>query len=456
MMTKVLIKGGWVIDPASGVDGEADILVDAGRIDRVEKSISPADLPRSGIIDASGKVVVPGFVDLHVHLREPGREDEETIETGARAAVRGGFTAVAAMANTDPPADRVAVIHSVRESADKIGLARVFPVGAVSKKLEGRTLAELAELKQAGAVAFSDDGQGLMDAALMRRALEYTTMLEVPVVSHAEDRNLTAGGQMNEGFYATMLGLPPIPAVAEEIMVARDLSLAEMTGGRLHIAHVSTASSVALIRQAKSKGVKVTCEVTPHHLALTDSCLVNFDTNLKVNPPLRSAHDVKSLKEGLGDGTIDAIASDHAPHALEEKEREFALAPFGIIGLETAFSVAYSELVRDGVLTLSQLVTKLTVNPAGILGLSLGTLAVGASADVTVVDPEALLRVDRDEFESKSRNSPFNGWELSGAVTDVVCRGRIVVREGKLGSGRARKKSKKTQVKIEASAKKGV
>lgn len=444
-MSRVLIKGGWVVDPASGLDGQFDVLVEGENVAKVAPDISSRGFSGGELISASDKVVTPGFIDLHAHLREPGREDEETIETGVRAAVKGGFTTLAAMANTEPRADKGAVIRFVKETADRIGMTRVLPVAAVTVGLEGRRLTELAELRRAGAAAFSDDGASIMEAGLMRRALEYTKMLKAPVIAHAEDRNLAADGQINEGYYSTLLGLPPAPAAAEDVMVARDLILAEMTQGKLHIGHVSTRRSVELIREAKNRGVQVTCEVTPHHLALTDACLINFDTNLKVNPPLRSAEDVKALKEGLADGTIDAIATDHAPHSREEKEREFALAPFGIIGLETAFAVAHTELVKGKVLTLAELVVKLTAGPAHTLGLSPGALAAGAPADIAIIDAEATQKIDVEKFESKSRNSPFNGWELSGVVTDVVCRGRIALSDGQIGQ-KVRKKRPKSKV----------
>lgn len=454
---RLLIKGGRVIDPVHNVDDILDILIEDGKIvaigergqgsgegkkptvltvgvsrakaqspslQRGEESQPPAI---SRVIDASGLVVCPGFIDLHAHLREPGREDEETIATGTAAAARGGFTSVCCMANTEPVNDNQSVTEFILEKAKREGLVHVLPVGALSKDQKNEELAEIGELSRAGCVAISDDGQPVVNAELMRRAMEYTSMFNLPVISHCEDLNLSAGGVMHEGLISTELGLKGIPSVAEEVVVARDVTLAEMTGARLHIAHVSTAGSVRLIREAKARGVRVTAEVTPHHLALTDEAVRGFDTNFKMNPPLRSAQDQEALWEGLLDGTIDAIATDHAPHTAAEKEQEFDYAPFGVIGLETAVGVVLTVLVSKGILSLTEAVEKLSPNPAKVLGLSYkGHLGVGADADLTLIDLDREWRVDVTRFASKSRNSPFGGWRLCGIPVLTIVKGNVV------------------------------
>jgi dihydroorotase len=377
-------------------------------------------------LDASGLVVCPGFVDLHAHFREPGQEYKETIATGTRAAARGGFTSVCSMPNTDPPNDNRSVTEFILDQAKREGIVNVFPIGAITKALKGEELAEIGELYEAGCVAISDDGCPVMNAELMRRALEYATMFNLPVVNHCEDLNLSGKGVVHEGVVSTELGLRGIPWAAEAIMVARDLLLAQLTGGRLHIAHVSAAESVRLIREAKSRGVNVTCEATPHHFTLTEEVIRSFSPNTKVNPPLRSLADVAAVREGLKDGTIDAIATDHAPHALYEKEQEFDAAPFGIVGLETALGLTVTSLIEPGVLTLQEAIAKLTWNPARIFSLPKGRLNLGADADITIFDPEREWTVDVNHFASKGRNSPFHGFKLKGQVVATLVGGRFV------------------------------
>ncbi len=430
---RLLVRGGRVIDPGSGLDAMMDVLVDGSRIAAVGARI---EAEGAETFDASGKVVAPGLVDMHVHLREPGREDEETIETGARAAARGGFVAVACMPNTDPPLDCGAAIEFVLGRAREAGPVRVLPVGAITRGLGGVELAEMAELRRAGAVAVSEDGKFVDDPRIMRLAMEYAGMLGLPVISHAEDGRLAPGGAMNEGLASTRLGLPGIPTAAEEIAVARDIRLAELTGSRLHIAHVSTAGSVELVRRAKEKGVQVTCEATPHHFTLTDEAVAGYDANTKVSPPLRTARDVEAIREGLASGVIDAIASDHAPHTVEEKDVEYELAPFGMIGLETSLALAITELVRPGILTMSQLVERMSCAPARILGLERPAIAPGAEANLTVFDPEAEFLVDPSGFASKSRNTPFGGRLVRG-VAILVIAGGVIAHHAQPGGSRS-------------------
>ncbi len=425
----LIIAGGKVIDPASGFEGIADVYVQAGKILKIEtkklltgKRLKPSS---AEIIDARGKLVVPGLVDIHVHLREPGREDEETILSGSEAAVAGGFTSICCMPNTEPPLDSQEKIKFVLERA-KLAKCHVYPIGAVTKKQEGKELAELGDMFTAGAVAFTDDGHPVMSPEIMRRALEYSKMFDVPIIDHCEDLSLTANGVMNESFVSTTLGLPGIPAIAEETMVYRDIRLAEYTGAKVHIAHVSTAGSVDLIREAKKKGIAVTAEVTPHHFTLTDESIKTFDTNYKMKPPLRTKADVEALREGIRDETIDCIVTDHAPHSSEEKEAEFDQAPFGILGLETALGLVVTELIDKGVLTWSQAIAKMTVNPAKILKLNAGRIKGGMPAELTVIDPEANWTVDVSKFKSKSRNSPFGGWKLKGKVVYTIVKGEVV------------------------------
>ncbi len=425
----LLISGGLVVDPARDLFESLDLLVEGGKI----KALEPVGtIPAKGrrVIAAQGLVGTPGLIDMHVHLREPGEEYKETIETGTRAAARGGFTAVAAMPNTRPVNDTAAVTRFILDQAKAAGLARVYPVGAISLGSKGRNLSEYGDLKAAGVVALSDDGQPVMNPMLMRRALEYARTFGLPIISHCEDLDLRGEGVMHEGKVSLKLGLKGVPAAAEEAMVFRDLTLARLTGGRLHIAHVSAAGSVALIRQAKAAGLMVTAETAPHYFTLTDEAVLGFDTHAKVNPPLRTAADVAAIKEGLADGTLDAIACDHAPHSTMEKEVEFQEAAFGLIGLETSLGLSL-KLVHEKVLTLSQLVAKMSAHPARILGVKGGTLKPGAPADITLIDLNREWQVDVNKFASKSRNCPFQGWTLKGKAVMTIIGGKVVWEEGK-------------------------
>jgi dihydroorotase len=420
----LLLRGGRVIDPANNLDAVQDVLIAEGKIERLGLSLeAPAG---AEIVDASGKIVCPGFIDIHVHLREPGYEYKETVATGTRAAAAGGFTAVCCMANTNPVNDNGAVTDYILAKAKVEGVVRVYPIGAVSRGLRGEELAELAELAESGCVAFSDDGRCVMNARLYRRAMEYTLPFGAPLISHAEDASLSHGASMNEGVVSTETGLPGQPAAAEDVMVARDILLAELTGAHVHIAHVSTVGAVRLIRDAKARGLQVTAEVTPHHLVLTEDAVRTWDPNTKMAPPLRTKRDVEALLEALADGTIDCIATDHAPHALSEKEGEFDLAAFGIVGLETAVAVLLDRLVRPGLLPLSTLIARLSRDPARLLNLPGGNLAAGAPADVTILDPDAETVVDPLRFRSRSRNTPFGGWTLRGAPWMTLVGGSVV------------------------------
>jgi dihydroorotase len=419
----LLIRSGRLIDPESGRDETADLLIRSGKIASIARRIKkPAG---AEVLDAKDKVVAPGLVDMHVHLREPGREDEETILSGARAAVAGGFTAVACMPNTEPAIDTQETVRFVRQQAEQAP-ARVYPIGAVTRGRRGEELTEMGDLVDAGAVAVSDDGCGVADAGIQRRAMEYASMFDIPVISHCEDPRLSGTGVMHEGYLSTVLGLKGIPAVAEEVMVARDIRLAEFAGARLHIAHVSSAGSVDLIRQAKDRGVPVTAEVTPHHFTLTDEAVRGYDTDTKVNPPLRTAVDRQAVRDGLADGTIDCVASDHAPHSIEEKELEYDNAPFGMVGLETSLGLVLTELVAAGVLSLTEAVARMSLHPCRILGIEGGVIRKGAPADLTIIDPRARWTVDRRTFSSRSRNTPFDGWKLTGRAEVTIVGGRIV------------------------------
>ena len=426
----ILIRGGHVIDPGR-VNGPAEVLIENGKI-----AAFGTDLLAGGrqghssrleprIIDATGRLVLPGLVDLHVHFREPGQEFKETIQTGTAAAVAGGFTSVCCMPNTLPVNDNQAITEFILEKARAAGQANVFPIGAITKGSEGKELAEIGDLRNAGCIALSDDGQPVLNSMVMRRAMEYALAFDLPVVDHCEDSLLCEGGCMNEGAVSTELGLPGIPAAAEDVMVARNLSLAALTGARVHIPHVSTAESVRMVRDGKAKGVRVTAEATPHHFSLTEEAVRGFDRHAKMNPPLRTWQDVQAVKAGLRDGTIDAIATDHAPHALHEKQLEFAEAPFGIVGLETALPLTLA-LVEEGVLSLEVAVAKLTSEPARVFGLPKGTLAPGADADLVIVDPQAGWEIDPARFRSKGRNTPFGGWKVRGRVMLTLVGGRIV------------------------------
>jgi len=420
---ETIVEGGRILDPANGVDAVGDLVIgEDGRVAALGES--PADGER---IDASGLLVVPGFVDLHVHLREPGQEYKETIATGSRAAAAGGFTTICCMPNTTPANDAASVTRDILERAGRAGSCRVRPVAALSKGRRGEELTEMGELVDAGAVAFSDDGDAVRDARLMRHALEYSRHLGVPLSVHEEDADLIEGGVMHEGYVSTELGLRGRPAQAEEVLVARDLVLAEMTGGHLHVGHVSSAGTVELIRRAKERGVHVTAEVTPHHLVLEHEALRSYDPNLKVNPPIRSAEDREALVEGLAEGVIDCVATDHAPHSLVEKDLEFDLAAPGIVGLETALPLLL-KLHREGLLSLEQVIASLTCRAAACFGLRAGTLAVGEMADVALIDIDTEVEIDPSRFLSRSRNTPFAGWKLPGRVVRTLLGGRTVYR----------------------------
>jgi dihydroorotase len=420
----ILIRGGRVVDPSRGYDEVADVYLAEGRVETVGRNLGTPD--GAMVVDARGQVVAPGLIDLHVHLREPGQEDLETVASGAMAAAAGGFSAVCAMPNTDPVCDNQGVVGFVKAQAQRAGKARVYPIGAVSLGQKGQQLAEFGELVGAGAVAVSDDGRPVASSHLMRTALEYARTFGIPVADHCEEPTLSAGGVMHEGTVSTRLGLKGIPAAAEEIMVARDILLAELTGGHVHLCHMSTRGSVELIRRAKERGVKVTAEACPHHFTLTHEACVGYDTNAKMNPPLREDADRDAIRDGLRDGTIDVIVTDHAPHHYDAKEREFDDAPNGIIGLETSLALALTELVRSGLLPLSQLVARMSTIPARIFNLPGGTLAPGSPADAVVFDPEVEWTVRPEEFYSRSRNTPFAGRRLFGRANTTIVRGQIV------------------------------
>jgi len=424
---KVLIRGGRILDPSRKRDEIGDLLVEDGRILAVGSGLSTAD---AEVVEAEGKWVAPGFVDLHVHLRAPGQEYKEDLASGGCSAVAGGFSAVCCMANTDPVNDDPSVTQYILDRASKESPTRIFPIAAATRGLAGEVMTEMAALSEAGAVAFSDDGATIMDASVMRHVLEYSKLVDAPVVVHAEDCGLRADGVMNEGVMSTRLGLPGNPVEAEELHVARDIRLARLTGARLHIAHVSAAGSVGLIREAKEEGLSVTAEVTPHHLSLTDEATSTYDTNTKMAPPLRMQKDVDALRKALAEGVIDCVATDHAPHAEYEKAVEFATAPNGILGLETAFSVV-SDLVRTGEMTPLQLMDRMSTSPARIFGLSGGSLEEGQLADVVILDPDAIWTYEPAEGFSKSRNSPWSGEKLTGRVEATYVSGRLVYRAGR-------------------------
>ena len=419
----ILIKNGHIIDPANKVDGKFDLLVADGKIAKISK---PGSLPSNGaqVIDGLGKLIVPGLIDMHVHLREPGYEYKETIATGTAAARAGGFTAVCCMPNTNPVNDTRSVTEFILSQAGKSASARVYPIGAITKGSKGEELAEMGELHDAGCVGISDDGKPVMSAAVMRRAMEYSKIFDIAVISHCEDASLAAKGVMNEGFVSTELGLRGIPNAAEDVMTGRDILLAELTGCRLHICHVSTAGSVRLIREAKQRGVKVTAETCPHYFTLTEDAVRGYNTMAKMNPPLRTAEDVAAIKQGLKDGTLDVIVTDHAPHGLDEKSGEFDAAPFGIVGLETSVGLAF-KLVQDGVLSIPQLIERMSMAPARIIKSGGGTLSVGAVADITIIDQNVEWTVNAGEFKSKSRNTPYGGWKLTGRAVQTIVGGRV-------------------------------
>jgi dihydroorotase len=429
----LLISGGLIVDPSQNLEEIRDLLIEEGKITALEP---PGTIPQEGreVIDARGLVVAPGLIDMHVHLREPGEEYKETIETGTAAAARGGFTGVACMPNTKPVNDSSSVTRFILDQAHKFGRARVYPVGAISQGSRGETLSEYGELKATGCVAVSDDGQPVMNSLLMRRALEYAKTFDLLVISHAEDLDLRSEGVMHEGKVSVRLGLTGMPAAAEEIMVYRDIRLARLTGARLHLAHVSTAGAVAIIREAKLSEIGITAETAPHYFSLTDDAVLGFDTNAKVNPPLRSEWDRMAILEGLADGTLDAIACDHAPHSVLEKDVEFAEAAFGLIGLETSLGLSL-KLVHEGVLTLGQLIAKMSTHPARILRIPGGTLAPGSPADLTLIDLNREWTVDANTFASKSRNCPFQGWNLKGKAVATIVGGKLVWEERSKAKG---------------------
>lgn len=427
-MKPIVLRGGTLLDPSSKLNEQGDLLVRDGRIESVGGRVDASDDVE--VIDCSGLMVSPGFIDVHCHLREPGREDVETIATGARAAAAGGFTAVCAMPNTDPVTDNQAAVGFILRQGQRAAAARVYPIGAISVGQQGKVLAEFGEMVGAGAVAVSDDGKPVASAQLMRTALEYARTFRIPVIDHCEEPTLSAGGAMNEGIVSAQLGLKGIPAEAEEIMVIRDILLARLTGGHAHLAHMSTRGSVELIRWGKERGINVTAEVCPHHLSLTEERVRGYDTNAKMNPPLRTAADVEALREAVKDGTIDLIATDHAPHHYDEKEREFADAPNGIVGLETALGVIVTNLVEPGILSWADLVDRMSCTPARLFNLPGGTLKRGGAADVTVFDPKARWKVAASQFVSKGRNSPYDGMSLVGRAACTIVAGSVVYRSG--------------------------
>lgn len=418
----LFIRGARVIDPAQSCDRVADVLIDNGRILRIGSNL---DAPTNfEMIDAHNLILTPGWCDMHVHFREPGREDEETIETGCAAATAGGFTAACPMPNTSPAMDKREIVEAVIKKA-KATLVEVYPIAAATKGREGKELSEMAELVEAGAVAFSDDGCAIATAELARRAMEYASMFNVPIIEHAEDPTLDEGGAMNEGMFSTRLGLPGMPTIAEDVIVARDILLAGYTGARLHIAHLSSTGALELIRWAKQRGIQVTCEVTPHHFTLADEAVSSYDTNTKMNPPLRSQRDVEAMIAGLQDGTIDVIATDHAPHAIEEKDVEYPAAPFGIIGLETVLGLIITRLVKTNLLSLTEVIAKITIAPRRILNLPPAQIKEGEPANLMIFSPTKTWTVDKTKFYSKSRNTPFEGWELTGKVFAVYNKQRL-------------------------------
>ncbi len=425
--SSILITGGTIIDPANNIFAPGNILIDDAKIQYLGFDKPSA----SQTITAENCYVVPGLIDMHVHLREPGHEEEETIETGTKSAVAGGFTSVACMPNTHPPIDNEASVEFILRQAHQFGHCNVFPIGAITKERAGKELAEMGNMIRAGAVAFSDDGDGIADSSVAYRAMQYITMFEKTIIEHCEDPALIGKGCINSGAVATMLGLPSRPAIAEQIMLYRDLILAETTGCKYHVAHISTAGSVNLIRQFRNKGLQnITAEATPHHLLLTDEHCKNFDSNFKVAPPLRTKKDIAALKAGLADGTIDCLATDHAPHSREEKELEFLYAPFGIISLEVALPLYIKALIDDKTLDWPSFIAKMTINPARVLGIDKGTLSVGADADVTIIDPNMEWTIDAEKFYSKSRNCPYDGWKVRGRAVTTIVAGEIKYQNG--------------------------
>ncbi len=426
---KILIKEGRVIDPANNIDKIADILISDGIIEKVSENITAND---AEVINAKGKIVAPGLVDMHCHLREPGFEYKETIETGTQSAAMGGITSVACMPNTNPVTDNAAVVGFILAQAQKAGNVNVYPIGAISKGLNGQELSEMGELKKAGAVAVSDDGKPVQSAVLMRHAMEYAAMFDLPVISHCEEMSLVDDGYMNEGNMSTYLGLRGITRAAEEVMVSREIILAQTTNTPVHIAHVSTKGSVELVRHAKAQGVRVTCETCPHYFTLTDKAVDGFNTNAKMNPPLREQEDVDAVIAGIADGTIDAIATDHAPHHVDEKNCEFGYAANGIVGFETLLPLTVTYLVKTGKISINEAIKKMSVNPSGILKINKGTIKAGDAADIVIFDTENQYTIDVDKFVSKSKNSPYNGFEVYGKVEYTIVNGKIIVKQGRM------------------------
>ncbi|MBN2712520.1 MAG: dihydroorotase [Planctomycetes bacterium] len=424
-MGALIIKNGHVFDPSQNLDLKIDILIRNGVFEKIG---SASDFAADGIesFDAEGMMVFPGLIDMHVHFREPGMEAQETVASGSAAAVAGGFTSVACMPNTDPALDSEAAMGFVYKEAEKAGLANVFPMGAITAGRKGEELAEMGQMAAAGAVAFTDDGTAVPTAGLLRRAMSYAKMLGKPIVEHCEDPSLSGSGAMNEGYVSTSLGLPGIPSESEEVIVARDVALARLTGAHLHVQHISTRGSVEIIRRAKAEGINVTAEVTPHHLVLTDECIKGYDPNFKVSPPLRSQDDINACIEGLKDGTIEVIASDHAPHLAEAKELEFQFAPCGILGLEATVGVLYNELIHTGKLTLKEMIPAMTTAPSDIININRGRIKCGLPADITVIDPNHEWTIDANKFKSKSRNCPYNGRAVKGKTVATIVAGNVV------------------------------
>lgn len=426
----LLIQNGRVVNPATRTDEVCDVLIKKGRVEKVGKNLKAEGIKT---LDAKGKIVAPGFVDIHVHLREPGFEYKETIETGTRSAAKGGFTAVCCMPNTQPAIDNEMVVEYVHSVSRKYSKVRVYPIGAVTVGQKGERLAEIGRLVKSGVVAISDDGHPVRNSELMRRAMEYSKMFDLPVIDHCEDPDLFHHGVMHEGYTSTVLGVKGIPSETESIMVARDIQLARLTGAHLHVAHLSTKESVDLVRAAKKEGLNVTCELTPHHFSLTDESLTTYDANFKMNPPLREKEDLEAVLEGLRDGTVDCIATDHAPHAADEKLVELDTAPFGVVGLETSVSLGLKKIVQEKVLDLAGWIDKMSTSPAKLLKLNdLGSLEPGKAGDVTLIDLEKKVKISPDAFESKSKNTPFGGMEIKGAPVGTIVAGNIVMWDGVL------------------------
>lgn len=421
----ILVKSGYIVDPGNKREGVFDILIEDGKVVKIEKDIK-TEVDK--LINAEGKYILPGLIDMHCHLREPGREDEETLLSGSLAGIKGGFTSLCCMPNTEPPIDNQGVVEYIHMENRKIDLINIYPVGAITKKREGKELTEIGELKKAGVVAISDDGNCIMNSEVMRRAMEYSKMFDLLIISHCEDTNLSYGGLMNEGYISNLLGLKGIPRQAEIIMVARDIELAYLTKTKLHLAHLSCRESVELVRRAKKEGIKITCETCPHYFSLTEENVLGYNTLCKVNPPLRTSEDVEAIKEALKDGTIDVIATDHAPHADFEKDIEFEQASFGMIGLETALSIAIKELVETKIISLSQLVEKMSFNPAKILNLEKGSINIGEPAEFIIVDLNKNWKVEKEKIVSKSKNTPYLNWTLPGLVEYVFTKGKLVYR----------------------------